>query len=148
MDQLARHINELRHQIEWFCNTGDTLGYWSSAVRESSSRIAFELAQPTINWGALVADLRLVMAEVPFLNQAPHAWYFAVGISTCLDPTALQCWNEAARVRYFELTNEMVDLIAARRAEAATAQECWLRSTALNQAAIAIFGQSPAAVRH
>lgn len=148
MDQLARHINELRHQIEWFCNTGDTLNYWSQAMRDRCSRIAFELGQPTINWAALVGDLRLVMEEVPFLNQAPHAWYFAVGISTCLDPNAKQYWNEDSRSRYFELTNEMVDLIAARRAEAATAQECWLRATALNQAATAIFGQNPAVVKH
>ena len=38
MDQLARHINELRFQLEWYYNTAETMGLWSDALRVRCER--------------------------------------------------------------------------------------------------------------
>ena len=150
MDQLARHINELRFQLEWYYNTAETMGLWSDALRVRCERCLVVLNQPTIQWPDLIVDLRAVMHEAPFADQAPQAWYFAMGLSTCLDTSAPQYWNADFKTKFYELTREMADLMNARRAEAAAAQGCWLRTTALNQAAVAVFGLHgfPGQVRH
>lgn len=140
MDQLKRHIDELRYQMEWMVNTGQTARLWPDGIVARAERVLFELNQPTIKWASLIDDLRWLIDKAPFRAQAPHAWYFAVGLSTCLDPTAPQYWKPEAKLSYFQLTNEMAELVVARRAEAESAQECWLRHTALNQAAIVVYG--------
>lgn len=150
MDQLKRHIQELQYQLEWFLNTHDTMGMFSEALAARCSRLLCELNQPTINWSNCVLDLLEVMREVPFQDQAPHAWFFATGITTCLDPDGItqRYWKPEFRARYVELTLELGQLIMARAPETGMAQSMWLRMTALNQAAMAIHGTDFHSVQH